>query len=491
MVKDIIKNFYVLLFAIYSFYKLLNISPKTKFSHYFFVIFSLLTSTFSAFLFTKNFSLNWLCILLSYFFAMFFVTKLTLSTTYITVLFSFSLSFTAFSLCAIITSSILSPFYYNSYEIPWIAIRFFAGIIHFSSIHFCFRIPRLKKGMTFLYNIPVTNIGSSMCLCLFILTLIFSQSKTYSRTFIFSCITIVLFSSLFLIYWWNYHITETYRKFLRKNELDSLNLLLEERNQKILYLKNQNDKLARLIHKDNKIIPAITSAIMESYESKTTLNLTEWETDSPLCLKLKQLYDERVNMLETYHNEIMNLPKTGFDSINATLSFMHSEASKTEIPFQIVLYDNLKTTIPDEITEDDFNHMLSDLLSNAINACKNVSSRSIQIYLGKTEDISIIKICNTGSVFHLETLKNLGLARHTTHADTGGSGIGLMDIWKIKEKYKASLLIDEISDAASSETYTCMNILFNHKNHFIIQSDRYKELVAHINRPDVMIISQN
>lgn len=152
-----------------------------------------------------------------------------------------------------------------------------------------------------------------------------------------------------------------------------------------------------------------------------------------------------------------------------------------------MLFDNLKSTIPEEITEDDFNHLLSDLLTNAPNACTNISDASIVAYLEKTEKTSTIRICNTGSIFHIETLKNLGLCRHTTHPDTGGSDIGLMDIRMLKEKYKATLLIDEITDESSDEVYTCVNILFNHKNHYIIQSDRDKELITYINRPDVMI----
>lgn len=170
---------------------------------------------------------------------------------------------------------------------------------------------------------------------------------------------------------------------------------------------------------------------------------------------------------------------------------MYSEAKKAGIPFRVMLFDNLESTIPMEITEDDFNHMLSDLLANALNACTNISCASILVYLGKTEKTSTIRICNTGSVFHMETLKNLGICRHTTHPDTGGSGIGLMDIWMLKEKYKTTLLIDEITDRTSSEIYTCVNILFNHKNHYIIQSDRHKELSTYISRPDIMIISND
>ena len=491
MLDCFIRNFSIFILSIYIFFKLLNIRTIKKHTLFVPLSFGIAVCFLSSYFFINNQSINWICILLTIFLLMKFITQISFSITYITVLFAFSLSFISFCFSSLIVTLFFSLFYYDNYLLPILFMRIITTILHFLLINTCFHIPRLQKGMKFLYHIPFTNIGSSLCIFVIILIIILCKATPTLQILTSEFTILIIIIGILLIYWWNYHITQTYRRFLRKNELDSLNLLLEERDRKILYLKSQNDELARLIHKDNKIIPAIISAIMESYENKTTLDLTEWGTDSPLHLKLKQLYDERVNMLEIYHNEIMNLPKTGFDTINATLSFMHSEASKSSIPFQVVLYDNLKTTIPNEITEDDFNHILSDLIINAINACKNIASGSIQIYLGKTEEISIIKICNTGCVFQLETLKNLGLAKHTTHADTGGSGIGLMDIWKIKEKYNATLLIDELANTTSPEIYTCMNILFDSKNHFMIHSDRYKELATYINRPDVMIISKD
>ena len=207
-------------------------------------------------------------------------------------------------------------------------------------------------------------------------------------------------------------------------------------------------------------------------------------------MKVKQLYDEREEILATYEDERSRLPETKFSSVNAVLSYMYTEALKAKISCQVMLFDDLTTTIPYQITEDDFTHMLSDLLANAINASKGASSAFIQIYLGVIDGIATIKIYNNGKEFNIDTLQNLGLIRHTTHAHTGGSGIGLMDIWSLKEKYKATLLINEITDESSS-SYTCINILFNHKNHYIIQSDRHKELSSYINRPDVMILAKD
>ena len=418
-------------------------------------------------------------------------SKLRFSLIYITTLFSFALSFITYNLSGIIVGLILLPFQHGNYTLSWFLIRICGGMVHFLLLYCCYRIPRLKKGMTFLHNTSSNNIGSAFCLFTIILIIIASHSKTYSNVLIASVYTLLFILGLLLIYWWNYRITQTYRKFLRKNELDTLNRLIEKQNQEILYYKGEADYLAELIHRDNKMIPAITRTILYSYENHIPLDLSEWETASPLYDKLKQLYDERMDALETHQKKALACPPTGFDTVNATLSYMKSEAQNAGIPFHVVLFDDLVSTIPEKISEDDFNHMLSDLLANALNACKGIAGASIQVYLGKMDGISTIKICNTGTVFDVETLNHLGLVRHTTHPDTGGSGIGLMSIWRIKHKYAATLLIDENFDTNTASAYTYMNILFNGKNHYMIQSNRHKELSTYINRPDVMIIPKD
>ena len=490
MIFNTFRNFFVLIISIYSFYKLLNLNFFIKPQFISSVFFSFIISFISATLFFNVLSLNWLFILLSFFVFIKFTTKFNFSILYSTSLFSFALSFVALNFSFIIIALILSPFYYGKYELPWFFIHIHIWLLQFILIFCCFRIPRLKRGMIFLSNTPSINIATSFCLFTIMLFILLCQAETDNDKLLLSFSGVLFILAFLLIYWWNYHITQTYRKFLRRNEIDSLTLLLEERNQEILYLKKENDKLARIIHKDNKIIPALSMAIIDSYENKTELDLSKLECDSSLYVKLKQLYDERCETLEKYQQEVLHLPQTSFDSVNAVLSFMQSEALNAGVPYEVVLFDNLDSTIPAEITENDFIHILSDLLANAVNACRDIPSASVRIYLGRMDGISTIKICNTGNVFDIDTLKNLGLVRHTTHADTCGSGIGLMDIWKLKEKYSATLLIDETVGTDSSSTYTCINILFNHKNHYIIQSNRYKELSTHINRPDIMIISK-
>ena len=491
MLKTFIRLFFILITAIYSFYKLSNSKPKNKAIQIKVLTFSISISGVIALLFNSNKSLGLIILFILFFLIMKIFEKQNTIQTYVNALFSFAFSFIVFSFSIIIISLLFLPFHCEIHQLPWHIIHTLIGITQFSIIYFCFHVPRLQKGMLFLHYLPSGNIGFTLSITIVMLIIMANQIETKTDSLFLSLFSFILISAFLLIYWWNYHITQTYRKFLRRNELDSLNLLLEERNQQIIYLKNENDKLARIIHKDNKIIPALSMTIIDSHENKTELDLSKLESDSSLYTKLKQLYAERTETLEKYQREILRLPQTSFDSINAVLSFMQSESLNAGIPYEVVLLDNLDSTIPAEITENDFTHILSDLLVNAVNACRDVPSASIQVYLGKMKYISTIKICNTGNIFNIETLKNLGLVRHTTHANTGGSGIGLMDIWKIKEKYKATLLIDEIADASLSEIYTHVNLLFNHKNHYIIQSDRHKELSAYINRPDIMILSKD
>ena len=483
-----IRNAFILAISIYAFFKLLNKKITVNHTHLFLTFSVMFISILSSCFFIENQALNWIFILLSFILLMKFITKLSLSITYTTVLFSFSLSFISFCFSSLIVILFFSLFYYDKYQLPVLLMRIIIGIFHFILIYIGFHTPRLRKGMTFLYHIPSGNIGSTICVFLIAMIIMFCQARTAIESFTLKIIVGTFLFCFLLIYWWNYHLTQTYRKFLRRNEIDSLNLLLEERNQEILYLKSENDKLARIIHKDNKIIPALSMALIDSQENGTPLDLSALETDSSLLGKLKQLYEERVETLAGYQQEILRLPQTSFDSVNAVLSYMQTESLKQDIPFQVMLFDGLDSTIPAEIVENDFTHILSDLLANAVNACKDIPSASIQVYLGRMENIPSIKVLNTGNVFDADVLKDLGLARHTTHAGTGGSGIGLMDIWKIKEQYRATLMIDETANSPCP--YTSVNILFNHKKHYIVQSDRHKELSARINRPDIMIISK-
>ena len=63
-----------------------------------------------------------------------------------------------------------------------------------------------------------------------------------------------------------------------------------------------------------------------------------------------------------------------------------------------------------------------------------------------------------------------------------------MDIWKIKEKYQASLSILEIPPGKESITKK-ISLIFDHKNLFILQTFRADEVQPSLFRNDLVVMN--
>jgi hypothetical protein len=62
-------------------------------------------------------------------------------------------------------------------------------------------------------------------------------------------------------------LTKTYLARLRTEEIRALENIVREKEQRIAQLEQQNEALSRIIHKDNKLIPAMELAVREFLES--------------------------------------------------------------------------------------------------------------------------------------------------------------------------------------------------------------------------------
>ena len=95
-----------------------------------------------------------------------------------------------------------------------------------------------------------------------------------------------------------------------------------------------------------------------------------------------------------------------------------------------------------------------------------------------------------GNAFDVQLFEDFGQTRHTTHKDSGGSGIGLMDIWKIKKQYRASLHIIEYTPGTSIFTKK-IALFFDQKNHYLIQSYRRNEIERVHMRNDMFVLQSD
>ena len=129
--------------------------------------------------------------------------------------------------------------------------------------------------------------------------------------------------------------------------------------------------------------------------------------------------------------------------------------------------------------------LIADLLENALIATQNNDIRNIHLGIDIEDGFYAINIIDSGIHFPPEVYLDMGIKRHTTHEDTGGSGIGLMTTFELVKKYRASFIIDE---KLNSNFYTKkLTISFDRLNQIYIKTTRAEILNLASLRPDFVI----
>jgi len=401
-----------------------------------------------------------------------------------TILISFFINYCTWVICSCGIILLAVPFRNIPWEILSNILCIIVGALHSIIIIFLFKTSRFKRGMPFIYSISSFNIITTFSTFLIIFL---SYRTKFESSFIVKMLALFphILLLLLIIHWWQAQITKSYKRSLQLRELESLRMELEEKEKRIVELEKQNEELGRLIHKDNKLIPAMEHAVHEYF-------ITDFETldeaknkAQGLLLEIETLSKNRSNIIVEIHNAHSKHYETGVPSVDTLLNYMDKRARQEHISLSVHLGVDLTSYVPNTIAAEDLTHMLSDLLENAIIASKGKTNANIQLQFYISEKAFVIEIADNGAPFEIESLVNFGITQLTTHADSGGSGIGLMDIWKIKEKYFASLHIAELD--ASAPFTKKIAIIFNKKHRYSISSNRKDQLIAACKRADLHI----
>lgn len=353
-------------------------------------------------------------------------------------------------------------------------------------------------------------------LIIILLFLLFQRiliTKYFPRLLLF--ITFIALAFL-LLYRWRRTLTQSYLEKLRLEEREELLQRVADKNAEIEKLRMDNDHLGRLIHKDNKLIPAMEYAVYNylhvideiidtvNMDHNTTLSLASHKPNTisasrlkhlqadgkSLLAQLQQIASERESVLNTFQKALYQQPLIGIPTIDALLQLMEKRAIDVHIHYQIKLDQNLKDQLLTHIDEADALHLLSDLIENAIIATTYSTKKELLIHIGFSYENLFFDIYDSGIPFSIETYQHFGNQPYTTYADSGGSGIGLTDIWSLKRKYKSSLQIYEYPP--DSNIYIKkIRFLFDRKNHFLIQTYRSKEIRLGIIRKDLHVFPHN
>lgn len=372
---------------------------------------------------------------------------------------------------AMIISFIISiPLDYVNYKViaQEIAMNIITAVVisllQIIFIYSIFNVKRFKSGILIERNGGNADILLLMSiLSIFLMTLFYTDNIVHSPTEII--ISTILFCGLVLMVLWKKHVANSYvRQIYKRNETAYENQIreYEKEREKIL---NQNAELAKILHRDNKLIPAITAAVQELIAtSPTNSDLI------PLQSQLEELASERQQIVSLYEDKSSSVPKTGIIPLDAALFYVYCKAVKCQVDIRIEINKNsiptLLSNVPDMTS---LCTILCDLGDNAVIAAKNQPNGKIKVRLDLSSNFAVIDFYDNGTPFDEKVVAHMGRKRITTHSDEGGSGIGLMTLFEILDAYNSSY---RLSERVGDEFSKCISITFDSLHCIEIISDR-------------------
>ena len=343
-------------------------------------------------------------------------------------------------------------------------------LIHIIILCKIFRMKRLKYGITTLQkninNEYIEMIILNISIGILFIGVIFSNKEVVSISnafwifIIFATIMFITIQKSLQLY---------YKQKLLVQELNETKEELENTKKELKQVEEENLEFSKKSHTLAHRQKSLEHKIQELV-TKTEISTEEaGEVKDRLKEIQKDLYKETATV---------ELSKTEISEIDDMLKYMQSECIKNKIEFELQLAGNIHYMTNNLISKEDLEILLADHIKDAIIAINHTDNinRSILVRLGEIDGVYSLYIYDSGIEFEIETLKNLGKRPSTTHADEGGTGMGFMNTFDTLKKYKASLIINELSKP-NKDNYTKVLIFkFDKKNEFKIISYRQEQM---------------
>ena len=343
------------------------------------------------------------------------------------------------------------------------------------------KVKRFRNGFQFFQDDKNLGLGLALSGIVMLLKCMNLQDNQDVDYMFFIFIVGILIMGFGLYLWIRRSITAHYRERLQLKSEEHYKEMLEERDKELEKLSQSNEYLAKIVHRDNHLMSALDSSINAYFNSTD-----EIEKDN-LLHEIHTLAKERGKLIAKEQLESKLLPTTGNLLIDGSINDLYIKAAAHGIDFNLTVSVTVDGIIGKYISQTDLQTLLSDHIKDAIIAVDNRGEAGgrILVNLSMQNNNYCIDIYDNGVEFSIDTLSKLGLERVTTHADTGGSGIGFMTTFETLKKAYASLVITEFENKTPfSKSVT---FRFDGENAYIIHSYRSEELKKNINRADLVI----
>ena len=461
---ELIKLSFIIMMTYYAFCKITNIKKQNKWSICIIILtcpLIALISVLSKYKVDLYYSLT-LRIVLVILINILLFKKEILYTIIITII-SYCINYTIYLLVVIIAFLPNALFMIKNDYISLIIIL----LIYIFIIIKFFKMKRLKYGFTFLNNkLKDSNLSLlilNICMMILFLELMFQNIPLLEIKETGTLLIVSLIYMLIAIY-------QSFKLYYKQKQLvknlEETEAELKAKNEEIEKLEKENLAFSKTSHSLAHKQKALEFKLNELMKSQNQDNETKENIKEELESLSKEMYKEPSKP---------ELPKTDIPLIDNMLSYWQSECDKENIKFELQVSGNIHYMVNHLITEDELEIMLADHIKDAIIAIdsSNNENRSILVRLGKIDDIYSLYIYDSGVEFTKEVLEKLGKEPITTHKDDGGTGMGFMNTFDVLNKYKASLLINEMGKPSKDNYTKALIIRFDNTNDFKVTS--YKE----------------
>ncbi|MGX8703235.1 MAG: ATP-binding protein [bacterium] len=362
---------------------------------------------------------------------LYLVYRLDFNATFLTAMLSYGIVFILYIPCIVIVLWLRLPFNdtVSQAVLDYLSTPMI-GILVYVFVRLLFRLPRLRNGVPYLIENRADTFGSFLAFGILVVFNLISFSDIDARDpiSVVYFVTVLLLGLLTLL-WIQMRIRREYIARVREREMQNLSMELSRQ-------MSENERLSSLLHRDNKLLSAMTLAVDEALD-----NPSDTANAAALQAELRVLSKERLDTVRRYELEIQPLPKTGLASVDMQLSYMQKRAAAEGIFLDCVFDGSICQIVPKTLTETELVTILADLLENAIHATVSADGERIFLCMGTRSGSLFIEVSDTGVPFPAEVAAAYGKGRFTTRAAEGGTGIGLATIHDILKKRRGSFQV--------------------------------------------------
>lgn len=469
IINYFIRNFAIFLCSLYAYIKIINYMKVTLLKMIA-AILTCLVLAFAAQVIGININVPIPYIIIAFCFIVSIVmAKLTINKIYVSITtmgVSLGISFIAL----IISTFLLSfPVYFLKLKDDDIRIVLLIALLSIIIVAFFFKIKRFRNGFQFIHNKLISSIGILFGGAALIISTLLGNYK--GDAFVYYMVFSALICGIGIIFWGKRGIKMIFKQQVKDRRIEQLEARVRqleeesktfEQREKIIISANHNVK-TKLASAETAIarLASRTCADMET--------ASEYAEVLDFIKNIKTDYEGQITKLD----DKKKLPSTKVPGIDLIFEHLQLKAAASGIDFNLRVNGSINYMIENVIPLNRLETLIGDHVEDAIIAINTGfnENRRILVMLGEMGNCYAFSVQDSGIPFEVDTLLSLGIKPITTHADTGGSGIGFMTTIETMEQCGASLIIEEKEPGTSNYTKS-VTIRFDGKNQYIIKSYR-------------------